>query len=86
MMTARPRILKPGVKVLSEKSHSEVLKMVDDFRKSEEAKGSVDAANINLEKSSVRSCHRVDTGWSIKIERRGQLGFHCPSTGVRSWE
>jgi hypothetical protein len=39
---------KPGVKVLSEKSHSEVLKMVDDFRKSEEAKGSVDAANINL--------------------------------------
>ena len=39
-----------GVKVLSEKSHSEVLKMVDDFRKSEEAKGSVDAANINLGK------------------------------------
>jgi hypothetical protein len=41
---------KPGVKVLSEKSHSEVLKMVDDFRKSEQAKGSVDAANINLGK------------------------------------
>jgi hypothetical protein len=39
-----------GVKVLSEKSHSEVLKMVDDFRKSEQAKGSVDAANINLGK------------------------------------
>ena len=41
---------KPAVKVLSEKSHSEVLKMVDDFRKSEQAKGSIDAANINLSK------------------------------------
>jgi hypothetical protein len=41
---------KPRVKVLSEKSHSEVLKMVDDFRKSEQAKGSIDAANINLSK------------------------------------
>ena len=39
---------KPAVKVLSEKSHSEVLKMVDDFRKSEQAKDSIDAANINL--------------------------------------
>ena len=27
----------PAVKVLSEKSHAEVLKMVDDFRKSEQA-------------------------------------------------
>jgi hypothetical protein len=41
---------KPGVKVLSGKSHSEVLKMVDDFRKNEQAKGSIDAANINLGK------------------------------------
>jgi len=41
---------KPDVKVLSEKSHSEVLKMVDDFRKSEQARGSNDAANINLGK------------------------------------
>jgi hypothetical protein len=39
-----------GVKVLSEKSHSEVLKMVDDFRKSEQAKGSIGAASINLSK------------------------------------
>jgi hypothetical protein len=41
---------KPCVKVLSEKSHSEDLKMVDDFRKSEQAKGIGDAANINLGK------------------------------------
>jgi len=41
---------KPGVKVLIEKSHSEVLKMVDDFWKSEQAKDSIDAANINLGK------------------------------------
>ncbi len=41
---------KAAVKVLSEKSHSEVLKMVDDFRKSEQAKGSMDTANINLSK------------------------------------
>ena len=39
-----------GVKVLSGKSHSEVLKMVDDFRKSEQATGSIDAANMNLSK------------------------------------
>ena len=39
---------KPAVKVLSEKSQSEVLKMVDDFRISEQAKGSNDAASINL--------------------------------------
>ena len=39
---------KPCVKVLSEKSHSEVLKIIDDFRKSEQARGSIDAANINL--------------------------------------
>jgi hypothetical protein len=39
-----------GVKVLSEKSHSEVLKMLDDFGKSEQAKDSNDAANINLGK------------------------------------
>jgi hypothetical protein len=37
-----------GVKVLSEKSHSEVLKMVDDFRKSEQVKGSNGAASVNL--------------------------------------
>jgi hypothetical protein len=42
--------IEPGVKVLIEKSHSEVLKMVDDFRKSEQAKDSIDAANINLGK------------------------------------
>ncbi len=41
---------KPAVKVLSEKSHSEVLKMVDDFRKSEQAKGSNGAESINLSK------------------------------------
>jgi hypothetical protein len=40
----------PAVKVLSEKSHSEVLKMVDDFRKTEQAKNSNGAANINLSK------------------------------------
>jgi hypothetical protein len=34
--------------VLSEKSHSEVLKMVDDFRKSEQVKGSNGAASVNL--------------------------------------
>jgi len=38
------------VKVLCEKSHSEVLKMVDDFRKSEQAKDSNGSANINLSK------------------------------------
>ena len=42
--------IETGVKVLSKKSHSEVLKMVDDFRKSEQAKDSIDAANINLGK------------------------------------
>jgi hypothetical protein len=41
---------KPGVKVLSDKSHSEVLKMVDDFRNSEQAKRSIDVENINLSK------------------------------------
>ena len=40
--------IETGVKVLSGKSHFEVLKMVDDFRKSEQAKHSIDAANINL--------------------------------------
>ena len=41
---------KTAVKVLSEKSHAEVLKMVDDFRKSEQANDSIDAVNINLSK------------------------------------
>ena len=41
---------KPAVKVLSEKSHSEVLKMVEDFRKYEQANGSNDAVDINLSK------------------------------------
>jgi len=41
---------KSGVKVLSEKSHAEVLKMVDDFRKSDQAKSSKGAANMNLSK------------------------------------
>ena len=41
---------KPAVKVLSGKTHAEVLKIVDDFRKSEQAKGSIDSANINLGK------------------------------------
>jgi hypothetical protein len=41
---------KPGVKALSGKSYSEVLKMVDDFRKSEQAKDSIDATNFNLSK------------------------------------
>ena len=39
---------KPAVKVLSEKSHSEVLKMVEDFRKSEQAIDSENAVSINL--------------------------------------
>ena len=39
---------KPAVKVLSEKSHSEVLKMVDDFRKSEPAIDPNNAVSINL--------------------------------------
>jgi hypothetical protein len=42
--------VKGCIKVLSEKSHSEILKMVDDFRNSEQAKGSIDATNINLGK------------------------------------
>ena len=41
---------KAAVKVLSEKSYSEVLKMVDDLRKSEQERGSNDAASINLGK------------------------------------
>ena len=40
--------MKPAVKVLSEKSHSEVLKMVDDFRKSEPAIDPNSAVSINL--------------------------------------
>jgi DNA-binding MarR family transcriptional regulator len=40
--------IKSAVKVLSEKSHAEVLRIVDDFRNSEMAKDSIDAANINL--------------------------------------
>ena len=39
---------KTAVKVLSEKSHTEVLKMVDDFRKSEQAIDHNDAEYINL--------------------------------------
>jgi hypothetical protein len=39
---------KAAVKVLSEKSHLEVLKMVEDFRKNEQANGPNDAVNINL--------------------------------------
>ena len=39
---------KPAVKVLSEKSHAEVLKMVDDFRKNKQANGPNDAEYINL--------------------------------------
>ena len=39
---------KPAVKVLSEKSHVEVLKMVDDFRKNHQAIEPGDAVNINL--------------------------------------
>jgi len=38
----------PGVKVLSKITQSDVLKIVDDFRKSEQANGSNDAASINL--------------------------------------
>ena len=49
---------KPAVKVLSEKSHSEVLKMVDDFRKSEQVIDHNDAEYINLS----NECLRVDTG------------------------
>jgi hypothetical protein len=37
-----------AVKVLSEKSHSEFLKMVDDFRKKQQAMGPNDDASINL--------------------------------------
>jgi hypothetical protein len=39
---------KPAVKVLSEKSHSEVLKVVDDFRKNQPANGYNDVVSINL--------------------------------------
>ena len=42
--------IEPAVKVLSEKSHSEVLKMVEDFRKNEQAKGSIGLEDINLSK------------------------------------
>ena len=38
----------PGVKVLSEKSHSEVLKMVDDFRKNQPAIDPNNVVSINL--------------------------------------
>ena len=39
---------KPAVKVLSEKSHAEVLKMVDDFRKNQPAIDPNSAVSINL--------------------------------------
>ena len=39
---------KPAVKVLSEKTHAEVLKMVEDFKKSEQAIDHNDAEYINL--------------------------------------
>ena len=39
---------KPAVKVLSEKSHTEVLKMVDDFRKNQPAIDPNGAVSINL--------------------------------------
>ena len=39
---------KPAVKVLSEKSHSEVLKMVDDFRKNQPAIDPNSVVSINL--------------------------------------
>ncbi len=42
-------INKPAVKVLREKSHSEVLKMVDDFSKNEQANGSNDARKHQFE-------------------------------------
>ena len=38
----------PGVKVLSEKSHAEVLKMVDDFRKNQPAIDPNSVVSINL--------------------------------------
>ena len=41
---------KPGVKVLSEKSHAEVLKIIDDFRKNQPAIDPNSAAKINLSK------------------------------------
>ena len=41
---------KPAVKVLSGKAHSEGLKIVDNFRKSEQAKGSNGTESINLSK------------------------------------
>ena len=43
-------IILGGVKVLSEKSNSEVLKMVEDFRNSEQAKGSIGLEDVNLSK------------------------------------
>jgi hypothetical protein len=39
---------KPGVKVLSEKTHAEVLKMVDDFKKNQPAIDPNGAVSINL--------------------------------------
>ena len=57
---------KPGVKVLSEKSHAEVLKMVDDFRKSEQAKDFNGIVSINLGKEFVRCCHRVVADGQLK--------------------
>ena len=39
---------KPAVKVLSEKSHAEVLKMVEDFRKNEQAIDPNSVVSINL--------------------------------------
>ena len=38
----------PGVKVLSEKSHAEILKMVDDFRKKQQAIDPNSAVSINF--------------------------------------
>ena len=45
---------KPAVKVLSEKSHSEVLKMVEDFKKNQPAIDPNGAVSINLRMSSLR--------------------------------
>ena len=55
---------KPAVKVLSEKSHSEVLKMVDDFRKNQPAIDPNSAVSINLsnEFAEILSSDRYGIG------------------------
>ena len=69
MLRTRPRNDNPAVKVLSEKSHAEVLKMVDDFRKNQPAIDPNSAVSINLSNEFAEILSSDRMGWSIKLER-----------------